>query len=195
LKEEWKMNKKAFLQQLRKGLKGIPKDDLEDILYDYEEHIDSALETGRSEEEITKDLGSPKKIAKQYKVEFYFNQAEKKGTTGSAFKAILAGLGLSIFGIMFVLPLILSLYAVLISIFLSFVAVAVAGLVAAVAGFFFFPFPPALACLFVGIGITCLGVLLTMGTAWLIKILSLGMVSYGKANVGIVKRSGGIDNE
>lgn len=185
------MNKKAFLQQLRMGLKGIPKDELEDIMYDYEEHIDSALETGKSEEEITKALGSPRKIAKQHKAEVYFSQAEEKGTTGSAFKAILAGLGLSLFGIMFVLPLIVTLYAVLISILLSFVAVAVSGLIAAVAGFFFFPLLPALACVFIGIGVTCLGVLLTIGSAWLIKILSLGMVSYGKANVGIIKKSGG----
>ena len=66
------MNKKAFLQQLRKGLKGIPKSDLEDILYDYQEHIDSALETGKSEEEITREFGSPRKIAKQHRAEFYF---------------------------------------------------------------------------------------------------------------------------
>ena len=79
----------------------------------------------------------------------------------------------------------------LISILLSFIAVAVSGLIAAVAGFFFFPLLPALACVFIGIGVTCLGVLLTIGSAWLIKILSLGMVSYGKANVGIIKKSGG----
>ena len=189
------MNKRAFLQQLRKGLKGIPKDDLEDILYDYTEHIDSALETGKSEEEITGDLGSPKRIAKQHRAEFYFRQADKKGTTGSAFKAILAGIGLSFFSIVFVLPLVISLYAVLISIFLSFIAVAVAGLVVVVAGFFLFPLIPALAGLFIGIGVTCLGILLTMGTLWLIKIVSLGMVSYGKANIGIIKKSGGIENE
>ena len=189
------MNKRAFLQQLRKGLKGIPKDDLEDILYDYTEHIDSALETGKSEEEITKDLGSPKRIAKQHRAEFYFRQADKKGTTGSAFKAILAGIGLSFFSIVFVLPLVISLYAVLISIFLSFIVVAGAGLVVAVSGFFLFPFIPALAGVLIGIGVACLGILLTMGTLWLIKIVSLGMVSYGKANIGIIKKSGGIDNE
>lgn len=189
------MNKRAFLQQLRKGLSGIPKEDLEDIIYDYTEHIDSALETGKSEEEITRDLGSPKRIAKQHRAEFYFRQADKKGTTGSAFKAILAGIGLSFFSIVFVLPLIVSLYAVLISIFLSFIAVAISGLVVSVAGFFFFPLMPALAGVFIGVGIACLGALLTMGTAWLIKIVSLGMVSYGKANIGIIKKSGGLDNE
>lgn len=189
------MNKKAFLQQLRTGLKGIPKSELEDIMYDYQEHIESALETGKSEEEITSDLGSPKKIAKQHRAEFYFEQADKKGTTGSAFKAILAGIGLSLFNIVFVLPLLITLYAVLISIFFSFVAVAVSGLVAGVAGFFFVPFIPAFAIILVGLGVTCLGILLAMGSAWLIKIVTLGIVSYGKANVGIVKNNGGISNE
>jgi len=177
---------------LKKGLKGIPKADLDDILYDYEEHIDSALETGKSEEEITRELGSPKKIAKQHKAEFYFNQADEKKTTGSAFKAIIAGIGLSVFNIIFVLPLILSLYAALIAVFLSFIAVAASGLVAMVAGIIFLGFLPALAVVFVGIGVTCLGILLSLGMAWLIKIVTLGIVSYGKANIGIVRRTEGV---
>lgn len=188
------MNKNTFLHHLGKGLKGIPKKDLEDILYDYREHIDSALETGKSEEEITGELGLPKKIAKQHLAEFYFKQADKKGTTGSALKAIIAVIGLSVFNIIFVLPMLISLYAVLISIFLAFIAVAVSGMVAAVAGVFFVPFLPALALVFIGIGITCLGVLLTLGMAWIIKIVSLGCYSYGKANIGIVK-NGGNSNE
>lgn len=188
------MNKKAFLQQLRKGLKGIPKEDLEDILYDYQEHIDSALETGKSEEEITRELGSPRKIAKQHRAEFYFNQADKKKTTGSAFKAILAGIGLSVFNIIFVLPLLVSLYAALIAVFLSFVAVTIAGLATVVFGFFF-PFIPAIAGVLIGLGVTCLGILLSIGMAWLIKIVTLGIVSYGKANVGIIKQNGGKSDE
>lgn len=186
------MNKKAFLSQLKKGLKGIPKADLDDILYDYEEHIDSALETGKSEEQITGELGSPKKIARQHKAEFYFNQAEEKKTTGSAFKAIIAGIGLSVFNIIFVLPLIVCLYAALISVFLSFVAVAAAGLIVVVGGIIMLGFVPGVAAVLVGLGITSLGILLSLGMAWLIKIVTLGMVSYGKANVGIVRRSEGL---
>lgn len=189
------MNKKAFLQQLRKGLKGIPKDDLEDILYDYREHIDSALEKGKSEEEVTEKLGSPRKIAKQHRAEFYFRQADINKTTGSAFKAILAGVGLSFFNIIFVFPLLAALYVSLLAVFISFVAVAVSGLVVSVAGFFFVPFMPALAFVLIGIGVACLGTLLAIGMAWLIKIVSLGIVSYGKANIGIVKRNGGTSNE
>ncbi len=188
------MTKKTFLHQLEKGLKGIPRKDLEDILYDYREHIDSALETGKSEEEITGELGSTKRIAKQHRAEFYFKQADKDGTTSSALKAIIAVIGLSIFNIIFVLPILISLYVALIIIFLVFIAVSVSGLVAAVAGFFFVPFLPALAVVFMGIGITCLGALLAIGIAWIIKIVSLGCYSYGKANVGIVK-NGGNSNE
>ncbi|MBN2882964.1 MAG: DUF1700 domain-containing protein [Clostridia bacterium] len=186
------MNKKAFLNQLKMGLKGVPKADLDDILYDYEEHIDSALEKGKSEEEITSELGSPRKIAKQHKAEFYFNQADEKKTTGSAFKAIVAGIGLSFFNIIFVLPLIVCLYAALLSVFLGFVSVAASGLVVIVAGIIFLGFLPALAVVFVGIGLTCLGILLSLGMAWLIKIVTLGIVSYGKANIGIVRRSEGM---
>ena len=189
------MNKAEFLNSLENLLSSLPERERKDILYDYQEHIESALETGKSEEEITNELGSPRKIAKQHRAEFYFERADKMGTTGSAFKAILAGVGLSFFNIVFVLPLLITLYVVLISIFLSFVAVAVSGLVAGVAGFFFVPIIPAFAFVLLGVGVTCLGILLAMGSAWMIKIVTLGIVSYGKANVGIVKKNGGNSNE
>ncbi|MFO7611658.1 MAG: DUF1700 domain-containing protein [Clostridia bacterium] len=186
------MNKKAFLHQLRLGLKGIPKNDLEDIIYDYQEHIESALETGKSEEQITGELGSPKKIAKQHRAEFYFSQAEEKRTAGSAAKAIIAGIGLSVFNIIFVLPLIVVLYAVLISVFAAFLAVAVSGLAVAVTGIIFLGVLPAIAVVLIGIGLACLGILLMIAMGLLIKVVTIGMVGYFKANIGIVRRTEGL---
>ncbi len=189
------MNKKAFLHQLRKGLKGIPREDLEDILYDYREHIEAALEEGRTEEEITKKLGSPRKIAKQHKAEFYFNQAETKRTAGSSIRAIMAGVGLSFFNIIFVLPIILTLYVVLIAVLGAFVGVVVAGLGVAVGGFFFFTLIPAIAVFMVGIGIACLGMLMAIAIVLLMKVFTMGIVGYMKANLKIVRKTEGIENE
>lgn len=189
------MNKKAFLHQLKKGLKGMPKEEVDDILYDYREHIEVALNEGEPEEEVTKKLGSPKKIAKQHRAEFYFNQAETKRTAGSSFRAIIAGVGLSFFNIIFVLPIIFSLYAALIGVFLAFVGVAIGGLVASVAGFFFLTILPASAVFMVGLGTTCLGILLCIAMVLLMKVFTMGIVGYMKANLKIVKKTEVIENE
>lgn len=186
------MNKKAFLYQLKKGLKGIPKYDLEDILYDYREHIDAALEMGKSEEDITEELGSPRKIAKQHRAEFYISQAVTKKTPGSVMRAITAGIGLSFFNIIFVLPIMISVYVALIVIFFSFITVAVVGIAVVIGGIVFMGFIPALAFVFIGISILCLGILLTIAMLLLIKIITIGFISYFKANIGIVRRKEGV---
>lgn len=60
------MTKDKFLQQLRHSLKKLSKEEVADILQDYEEHFAFGLEAGKSEEEIAASLGSPAQIAKSY---------------------------------------------------------------------------------------------------------------------------------
>lgn len=57
------MNKKQFLTELNRLLQSLPDSDRKDILNDYESHIDSAIEIGKTEEEAVADLGSPRTIA------------------------------------------------------------------------------------------------------------------------------------
>lgn len=62
-----KLTKQEYLKELRKNLKGFSQDEIDDILYDYEEHFSIGLSSGKTEEEIAEDLGAPKDIADQYK--------------------------------------------------------------------------------------------------------------------------------
>lgn len=58
------MKRAEFLRELEENLKDcIPKEHVEDILYDYAEHFDAGMRDGKSEEEISQELGSPEKIA------------------------------------------------------------------------------------------------------------------------------------
>lgn len=58
-------NKKWFMNQLKKRLIGkFAMEDVKDILSDYEEFFDVASEKGKSEEELIKELGDPRIIAK-----------------------------------------------------------------------------------------------------------------------------------
>jgi uncharacterized membrane protein len=55
-----KMNKMEFLKKLEAKLKGLPVNDIKEILSDYEEHFRIGLEKGKTEEEISVELGDLK---------------------------------------------------------------------------------------------------------------------------------------
>ena len=52
------MSKREFLARLRRGLVGLPQDDLEERLIFYSEMIDDRMEEGLSEEEAIIEIGS-----------------------------------------------------------------------------------------------------------------------------------------
>ena len=59
------MNKQEFLAQLRKGLTGLPKDDIEERLTFYSEMLDDQMEEGLSEEEAVAAVGPVDEIVRQ----------------------------------------------------------------------------------------------------------------------------------
>ncbi len=56
------MNKQEFLLSLRKGLSGLPQDDIEERLSFYSEIIDDKIEEGISEEQALAETGSVDEI-------------------------------------------------------------------------------------------------------------------------------------
>lgn len=59
------MNKQDFLDKLRKGLSGLPNEDIEERLSFYSEMIDDRIEEGFSEEEAVSAAGSVDEIVAQ----------------------------------------------------------------------------------------------------------------------------------
>lgn len=59
------MNKQAFLAQLRKGLSGLPKEDIEERVTFYSDMIDDRVEDGLSEAAAIVELGSVDAITEQ----------------------------------------------------------------------------------------------------------------------------------
>ena len=59
------MSKKEFLAQLRKGLSGLPKEDIEERLAFYSEMIEDRMEEGLSQEEAVMAAGDAAEIAAQ----------------------------------------------------------------------------------------------------------------------------------
>lgn len=60
------MNKKEYLDLLRYYLRDLPTLVVDDIIYDYSEHFSIGMEKGKTQEEISKELGSPDVIAREY---------------------------------------------------------------------------------------------------------------------------------
>lgn len=60
------MDKNTYLRKLRKALEGLPQSMIEEIISDYQEHFEFGELEGKTQEQISKELGNPKEVAKEY---------------------------------------------------------------------------------------------------------------------------------
>ena len=121
------MNKQMFMRQFTEGLKKLPKAEVEDILVDFEEYFSCATSEGRSEEELCTRLGDPKKLAREYSVQKYIENANRERSAKSMAKAFLSSAGLGIIDFMYVVFVVVTGY---IGISVLYIAVCVIGLAA-----------------------------------------------------------------
>lgn len=164
------MNKQELLAELRRGLSGLPQEDIEERLSFYSEMIDDIMEEGLSEEEAVGKIGNTQEIISQIIADTPLTKLVKERMKPKkrlkAWEIVLLVLGSPIWLSLLVaaFAVILSLYAsiwsVIISLWSVFVSFAACGLAGVVAG--------------VGIGFTADGGFLT-GLA----IIGAGIVCAG----------------
>jgi len=139
------MSKQEFLAQLRKGLSGLPQDDIEERLTFYSEMIEDQMEEGISEEEAVSAVGSVEKIVAQTVAEMPLAKIAKERVRAkkrlSAGEIVLLALGspiwisLGIAAFAVILSLYILLWSVIISlwaVFASLAACSVGGILACV---------------------------------------------------------------
>jgi uncharacterized membrane protein len=187
------MNKKDFLNKLSSYLGGIPVEERQDVINDFEEHFKEGLAEGRTEEEIADSLGDPRALANQFKANILVSQAEKTTSAINITRAVLATLGLGFFNLVFILGPFIAIVAVLISLFVSAIAIIAAGITVFFASIFGPLIPQYFAVLinpavtiFGSIGVTCFGILFFVGCIYLSKILYRLFVRYIKFNLRII---------
>ncbi|MFZ3085557.1 MAG: DUF1700 domain-containing protein, partial [Candidatus Hydromicrobium sp.] len=122
------MNKKDFMYKLSLYLGGIPGEDRQDVISDFEEHFKEGLAEGRTEEEIADSLGDPKSLANQFKASILVSEAEKTTSAVNIIRAVFATLGLGFLNLVFILGPFIAIVAVLISLFASAIAIIAAGI-------------------------------------------------------------------
>lgn len=139
------MSKQEFLTQLRKGLSGLPQNDIEERLMFYSEMIEDQMEDGVSEEEAVSTIGSVDEIVAQVVAETPLVKIAKERIKSKmrlrAGEIVLLVLGspiwlsLGIATIAVIFSLYILLWAAIVclwSVFASFVACSVGGATACV---------------------------------------------------------------
>lgn len=132
------MSKQEFLTQLRKGLAGLPQDDIEERLAFYSEMIEDHLEEGLSEIEAVSAVGSVPEIVAQVVADIPFTKIAKERIRPkrrlSAVEITLLVLGspiwlsLGIASFAVILSLYVVLWSVIISLWAVFVSLAACAL-------------------------------------------------------------------
>ena len=144
------MNKQEFLEELRMGLSGLPKDDIDERLSFYSEMIDDRIEEGISEEEAVLAVGSVSEIVEQIVSDIPLVKIAKERIKSKrhlkVWEIVLLALGspiwfslaVAVFAVIFSLYIVLwSLIISLWSVFASVVACGVGGIAVGI-GFAFF---------------------------------------------------------
>ena len=123
------MSKQGFLAQLRKGLSGLPQEDIEERLTFYSEMIDDRIEEGLSEPEAVSAIGTVDDIITQILADTTITKLVKEKVkpkrTPKAWEIVLLVLGSPIWLSLLIVAfaIVLSLYATLWSVVISLWAV------------------------------------------------------------------------
>ncbi len=116
------MRKQKFLAQLRKGLSGLPQEDIEERLTFYSEMIDDRMEEGLTEEKAIAAVGSVDEIISQIVADIPFTKIAKERIKSkrrlSAGEIVLLVLGSPIW-----LSLLIAAFAIILSLYISLWAV------------------------------------------------------------------------
>ncbi|OZU89591.1 hypothetical protein CIL03_00115 [Virgibacillus indicus] len=186
------MNREQFLKKLNASLKKLPHEEQEDILEDFQEHFDIGKSEGKTEEEISKSLGSPSQIGKELLATHYLEKAGNDYSASNIFRAVWAVIGLGFFNLVIVLGPFVALLAIILAGWITGAAFIVSPLMVLInlaispGTFEFFD-------LFFSIALTGLGLLIAIGMLYATRFIATGFVRYLNFNAKLVK--GGLKHE
>jgi uncharacterized membrane protein len=177
-----------FLSELRMGLSGLPHGEIEETIADYEAHFSEGLAAGRSESAIATALGDPARLARELRAEAGFKRWESERSAGSLFGAVIALLGLATLDLIFLIPFVCVVGAILLSMLVTAIALFFAGgavwLLALFPGLFIFGstglLGSGMALALAGFGLIAAGVGLTALTWLLLDAFVRGLVQYAR---------------
>lgn len=183
------MNKDYYLKLLKRYLGHINNDEKQDILNEYETHFYSGKQEGKSEEQISQELGNPKSIAKELRATAAVERAKSNSSISNIFSAIIAVMGLSLFNFFIILFPAVMIFFAIVSLILFTISMLGAPIMLIVKGFIdgfssIILYDVFMAGLMFGIGL-----MVVVITIYIIKWIYIMIVKYLKWNVSVVKGS------
>jgi uncharacterized membrane protein len=123
------MTRQEFLSGLRHGLAGLPAEEIDEIVNDYDAHFTEGIAAGRGEESVAAALGHPARLARELRAEAGLRRWEENRSAGNFVGAVLALVALVAVDLIFLLPVLVVAAALLFACGIAALAVAVAGIV------------------------------------------------------------------
>jgi len=171
---------------------------VKDIISDYEEHFRAGIESGRSEIEIAESLGDPATLGKQLKANYHIENAEKRVSFDSIFRAVLATAGLGLFNLIFIAFPFFGLLFLLFCFFaggMGTFLMSIFGFASSVAALFIPNFAnpfinmgiAPITLLFFSVSAAGFSILFLIGCCYLAKWFYRLTISYLRANINIIK--------
>lgn len=189
------MSRKEYLDRLRICLQGLPLDEIQDILSDYEEHFDIGVSKGKSEEEISRELGDPREIANNYRTTYKPNYNGTNYNMNSSNDNI-RKLLITLLLIGFNLIVVLAPFMTLIGLLIGSYGISFSFILGGIVIFFGFPIaiftpipsPHILTSMSFGIGLLALGALGIILSIYLTKGFYKLVVKYIQWNVEVINK-------
>ena len=189
------MNKQEFMRKLKGSISGLPEAEKQELLADYEEHFESAIAAGKTEEETALALGNPKQIGRSMELEGLLGDGSTEGRGRRIVRALFASTSLGLFNAIVIVGPYAGLVGGMLGLWAGAGALALSG-VATILTLIAAPLFPSIifvgginiaALVFASIGASALGVLAVFGM-WKLTRLFLEMTRrYVLFNLRIVK--------
>jgi len=180
------MNKLQFLKLLRSELGTMPIKEQNELLEDYETHYAFGQQEGKTEEEISIELGDPLQLAVEAIEEYHRNYPLNSKPTATRSRTILSIVGLFMLNfVLAVVPLGISIWAVWVCLFVSsaiFVITPVLALFDFIIHSYFVS-----GKLFASLMLSGVGILLVIGVIYVGKMLRTISISYYNWNVRVIR--------
>jgi uncharacterized membrane protein len=178
--------KNEFLRRLEQLLANIPERDRQEILYDYVEHFQIGFENGKSEKELTEELGNPEDIARDLLADYRSTRTEAVQSNRSAFKVIMVSVGLLFFNLVFILGPVVSIFAVYLGLCVTALALTISPILFIIS-ILFNGFTDALVNIFLSLMFGSLGGLLGIGMFYFGRLLKNMFLKYIGFNLRVIK--------
>ena len=116
------------MQTLRRGLKGLPSHEIDEIVEDYAAHFAESEISGRQQSEVAAALGDPARIARELKADAGLRRFETQWSVSNMLAAAVALAGLAILDVILLLPMLFIMITAILGFAVALAAIGTFGL-------------------------------------------------------------------